>query len=234
MQSISLSSYINEYVGALIGLSLTIFWLLAIQFFDWLGQYVFFQSEYALAAAMIVINTLGGAGVGYLIRKLRENSVTDPLTSAYNRAFFNHESKKHLEIAKRFRSSLSLVILDLDDFKSINDTYGHLEGDRILANTSAKIKSLVRNSDRLFRFGGEEFVLLLPQTDSTGAMNLVERLINRFDNLEKNEVTFSAGIASYPDHGSSIEELLVHADKALYHAKRTKSRVCLAENWTKT
>jgi diguanylate cyclase (GGDEF)-like protein len=162
-----------------------------------------------------------------LTRELQKISATDPLTQLLNRRYFQRRSQEEITRAQRHKSPLSLVMLDLDDFKSFNDRHGHLAGDRVLVGVSRSIRDAVRNIDVVSRFGGEEFAILSPQTKSAEAMVVAERVRQAVQNrpiLRKKRAPFgrvslSAGVATYPDQAGSLQELLDNADRALYRAK---------------
>jgi diguanylate cyclase (GGDEF)-like protein len=172
----------------------------------------------------------------YLNEEARRLSLTDGLTSLWNRRQFELRAAQELERAVRFRERFSVVIVDLDDFKSVNDTHGHLVGDAVLIETAQRLVAQTREVDTVARFGGEEFVLLLPQTDLLGAVRVAEKV--RAEVAAKPvvtdagalPVTLSAGVACHPDDGASIEALLGAADEALYAAKAAgKNRVVHAD-----
>ena len=156
-------------------------------------------------------------------KELVRLSTTDPLTGAYNRAKFDDELDKCQAYSKRYQSPLSLIIFDFDDFKDINDTYGHLVGDQVIIETSAFIKETVRETDIFARWGGEEFVILLPNTELDAAVELAERLRQDIENLKfekTNRITCSFGVVrlTAEDHAESF---LDRADKLLYQAKNS-------------
>lgn len=158
----------------------------------------------------------------------------DPLTGAYNRAALADHMARDIELAQRHHNPLSIIVLDIDHFKKINDTYGHTAGDCLLKALVECANTSIRRCDMLFRFGGEEFVVLLNNTDEKGALRLAERIRR---NVEKEEflcsgksihMTISAGIASL--HDKDIEtHLFERADQALYRAKSDgRNCVCAA------
>ncbi|WP_457564111.1 GGDEF domain-containing protein, partial [Caminibacter pacificus] len=160
------------------------------------------------------------------ISKLTENAIFDSLTGAYNKKEILEALKKQLENYIRYKKEpFSVMIFDIDFFKKVNDTYGHLAGDFILKEFVKIIKKLIRKSDILGRFGGEEFVLILPNTKISGAMKLAERIKNAIENHTFNfnstpiKVTTSIGITS-ASLTDSVDSLLARADEALYEAKR--------------
>ncbi|SCG65229.1 diguanylate cyclase [Micromonospora coxensis] len=153
-------------------------------------------------------------------------SLTDPLTGLWNYRYLRESLRREVERANRFGRMLSILALDLDRFKRVNDTYGHAAGDAVLAEFARRVRGEIREVDLAFRQGGEEFVLLLPETDARGAAIVAERLgsavrdtpITVADQLSI-PVTVSIGIAVYPDHASTGQEVLDAADEALYAAK---------------
>jgi len=159
--------------------------------------------------------------------KLEQIAITDPLTKIYNRRFFNEVAEKEIERAKRSRSPLSVIIFDIDYFKNVNDTYGHLTGDQVLINLVNLCKHNIRSMDIFARFGGEEFVILMPDTDMQSAHETAERLREKV--AEKPmatsgktgvSITISLGIANWNyDSPLGINALLDRADQALYQSK---------------
>lgn len=160
-------------------------------------------------------------------------SLTDPLTGLWNYRYLKESIRREVERANRFGRMLSVLALDLDRFKEVNDTYGHAAGDVVLVEFARRIRSVVREVDLIFRQGGEEFVVLLPETDARGAATVAERLGTAVRETPipvrpppgaaavpaAVAVTVSVGIAVYPDHGSTGAEVLGAADDALYAAK---------------
>ena len=168
-----------------------------------------------------------------LLAELERLSVTDRLTQLYNHGHFHQRLEEEFSRASRFGHSLSLVILDVDDFKLFNDTYGHPKGDDALRVVSSVIRANLRDMDIAGRYGGEEFVVLLPETDRDGALLVAERIRAGVANQQvfSDETgpigcKVSSGVASYPEHASSTARLVEAADRALYEAKRTgKNRI---------
>lgn len=159
-------------------------------------------------------------------QKLMEMAITDGLTGVFNRRYFQERLAEEVNRFKRYHGSLSVIILDIDHFKKINDTYGHLFGDEVLKKLGAILKAETRKCDLVARYGGEEFVLLLPSTDLKGATRLAERLRQKVEETEfscgnqKVKVTISLGVASMSSPSEKTEkELLSVADKALYYSK---------------
>jgi diguanylate cyclase (GGDEF)-like protein len=161
-------------------------------------------------------------------------ALKDPLTGINNRASMDSYLRHQVLLAERHKNLLSIIIIDVDLFKSINDTYGHVVGDSVLRTISDTIVKCTRNSDVVFRYGGEEFVVILTNAESDGAVLLAERIRQAVRQLVVDElaarfvITVSAGVAQKAD-GDSPEELIQRADKALYRAKdEGRDRVCMA------
>lgn len=157
---------------------------------------------------------------------LHEQATRDPLTKLYNRRFFSEVINHELSRVKRNNSPLSISIIDLDHFKSVNDVYGHDAGDQVLIELANILNKRLRGSDSAFRFGGEEFVILFPETDYKGAMECLEDIRNTLENTQISHngtnlrtITMSGGLAQYPAHGKDEQALLKAADDALYKAK---------------
>ncbi|MBK1794218.1 sensor domain-containing diguanylate cyclase [Devosia sp. WQ 349] len=166
--------------------------------------------------------------------ELRQEAITDVLTGASSRRSFKEEAKKHISLSNRNNSPLSCISLDIDHFKQINDTYGHAAGDQVLTGVVKAFKETLRQSDIVGRLGGEEFAVLLPQTEEATAMDVAEKLRQvvkklRFPHSRPPiSVTSSFGVASLVP-GDDIEALIARSDAALYTAKRTgRDRVHLA------
>jgi two-component system cell cycle response regulator len=164
--------------------------------------------------------------VDLLLDEIEKKAIIDSLTGAYNKREILEQLKRHLMIYLRYlKNSFSIIMFDIDFFKKVNDTYGHLAGDFVLKELSVLTKSLIRESDIFGRFGGEEFIIILPETKIVGAMKLAERLTETiekhdfmFDN-EKIPVTISLGVTSVT-RTDSVESLLDRCDVALYEAKK--------------
>ena len=158
------------------------------------------------------------------LKKLELNAVTDPLTGLYNRRLFGESFEKELNRARRYTQPLSLVILDLHRFKEVNDKHGHPRGDEVLRATAATLKKALRTSDSAFRIGGDEFALLLPQTDAQQALALSRRVETVFAEMIRPlqlEVTVSMdhGIAIFPQDAEQADQLIRIADERLYQQK---------------
>jgi diguanylate cyclase (GGDEF)-like protein len=156
------------------------------------------------------------------VHRLQTLSVTDPLTGLKNHGFFFERLGEELERARRYGRPLSVIIADIDDFKSINDTYGHVVGDRVLRSLGEAFSERLREVDIACRIGGEEFGFVLPETDAEGGMLVARRLLSSVEELDVPEaglVTLSIGVAVFPTHADNQEELIESADMALYQAK---------------
>jgi len=167
--------------------------------------------------------------------ELAKMSRIDGLTQIYNRRHWQESLEQEYAKARRHDKKLSLIMLDLDYFKLLNDNYGHQCGDMVLTEVSALISDLLRVEDIFGRYGGEEFAIVLPETNLLGAMELAERICRKVAtnalhyNDELLEVTISLGVAQLNSNESSYEELITHADSALYQAKaQGRNQVCSA------
>jgi diguanylate cyclase (GGDEF)-like protein len=144
-----------------------------------------------------------------LIEELRQLTLTDPLTELYNRRFIEPALDRARAAARRYNRPFSLILLDLDNLKTINDTHGHPAGDKAIRQLADALRKTLRAADLAGRWGGDEFIVILPETDAAGAQRLVERL-----KQQAGPVAFTVGIATLP-----CDDLLVAADAALRNAK---------------
>jgi diguanylate cyclase (GGDEF)-like protein len=188
--------------------------------------------EYLAGQAMVSIENAS------LHETVERQAVTDELTGLANARAFRSILEREIERSRRFRSPLALVMVDLDDFKQVNDTHGHQQGDEVLASVASVLRDFSRDIDAPARYGGEELAVVLPQTDAEGAARLAERMREAVERLRVPSVdggaplavTASFGVASVPDSAGGREELVAAADAALYRAKRGgKNRVERAE-----
>jgi diguanylate cyclase (GGDEF)-like protein len=177
-----------------------------------------------------------------LHREAQRLAVTDPLTGLWNFRYFQIQADRELESAARFERPLSLVIIDIDHFKSVNDRQGHQVGDEVLVEVARRIRDMTRVPDVVARYGGEEFVVLLPGTNASGALATAERIRDAVggapvpfgdpaptDRPGYLPVTCSAGVSTFPVHGQTLAGLLRTADAAMYVAKaRGRNRVVTA------
>lgn len=169
-------------------------------------------------------------------QRYKELSITDYLTQVYNRRHFMELFEQEFSRATRYGQELSLMLMDLDNFKDINDNHGHLTGDKVLRRLAKLVKSVIRAHDVFARYGGEEFILMLPQTPGQGAMLVAEKIREKlekykFDELGRGLVTLSLGVAHIPNEDIlDGKDLISAADRALYKAKENgKNRVELME-----
>lgn len=168
-----------------------------------------------------------------LLHQAQQKAYTDPLTLTHNRSAFNDMLHREMQRAERSQRALSLIFVDIDHFKSINDHYGHDCGDRMLTAVAGKIKDSIRGCDAVFRFGGEEFVILLTDTDQQEAATIAERIRSGIEahtlayDMEPLSVTASLGVSSLKSHDTS-ETFIKRADNGMYKAKRQgRNRVCI-------
>jgi diguanylate cyclase (GGDEF)-like protein len=168
--------------------------------------------------------------------ELKKLTITDPLTGLLNRRYLSERLKNELARSERHLHPLSLLMLDLDGFKRCNDSQGHLFGDSILRNVAEILYRTVRSMDIVARYGGDEFMVILPETGEPLATDIAERVLSNIMRkvaLPPDEgapgpqsLTASIGVACFPEHGDTVELLLENVDKALYRAKnKGKNRV---------
>jgi diguanylate cyclase (GGDEF)-like protein len=162
----------------------------------------------------------------------------DPMTGLYNRRHFKNVSSHHFSLAQRNSSEISVIILDIDKFKTINDTYGHKVGDDVIISLAELLKSRQRKSDIISRFGGEEFVVLLPFTKLEDATNLAEKIREtvqeqkvKIDDEIEIQFTVSIGVSNVDIKNEiNVEKSLIRADEALYEAKQNgRNKVCIKD-----
>ncbi len=182
-----------------------------------------------LSAISFIIPTFTGllfglmlAYIRVLITQLRNMAYTDPLTKIYNRLHFAHFLDAEIDKVKRYGGKFSIIFFDLDHFKRVNDSYGHLVGDDVLASITNIVSRANRSADIFARYGGEEFIILTPETNLSGAFIHAERLRNDIDKFKFDtigHITSSFGVTEFDSEADSVETLLDRADKALYMAK---------------
>jgi diguanylate cyclase (GGDEF)-like protein len=198
------------------------------------------SDEFDDADLMTLRTFAGQAGVAVHNVRLHEEaqrlSLTDPLTGLWNYRYLRESLRREVERASRFGRMLTVAVLDLDHFKEVNDTYGHAAGDAVLVEFARRLRAGLREVDLAFRQGGEEFVVLLPETDAYGGAIVAERLGAAIRDLpvpigprriepsspaavQDIPISVSIGIAVYPEHGSTAQQVLDAADAALYAAK---------------
>lgn len=187
-------------------------------------------------ALMDVLATAGLLCVPVIIeyeelKRLQLNAVTDPLTDLYNRRLFSETFEKELNRARRYGQPLGLVLLDLHRFKEVNDKHGHPRGDDVLRAAAATLKKALRTSDSAFRIGGDEFALILPQTDAPQAIGLARRVQTVFAEMLQPlqlsvSVSMDHGVANFPQDAELADQLIRIADERLYrlkHANHSKT-----------
>lgn len=187
------------------------------------------------AVSHIYISVQDVTEIAIYEKKLVEKNMRDGLTGIYNRRFLDTKIVEEFNRHKRYARPFSLIMCDIDHFKKINDTYGHQCGDTVIKHIASKIGSMIRETDFLVRYGGEEFCCLLPEADIQAACNLAERLRLAIEqdeivyDTQRLKITLSFGAASMNDRIESHEALLRNADEALYEAKKSgRNRVVSA------
>jgi diguanylate cyclase (GGDEF)-like protein len=164
----------------------------------------------------------------YQLTRSRDLAMRDDLTKAYNRRFFDSYLDEEIERARRYAATCSIIFLDLDDLKTVNNAHGHLAGSRTLQEVAKRILAAVRGIDKVVRFGGDEFCIILPQTDQEQAVAVAHRVRRAmmsapFHLSDEIDIAISAsfGIATYPTHGATKDDLIRQADAAMYRVKST-------------
>jgi len=190
--------------------------------------------DHDLMQAMTTI----GASIGQFMKRreveaaLEHQALHDALTTLPNRVLFQNRLERALPVARGERGYLAVLLLDLDRFKNVNDSFGHRHGDLLLQQTALRLQTAVRESDTVARLGGDEFALLLPTAERAGAVLVANKILQSLQQpvvVEKDrlDVGASIGIALYPEHGEDAAMLLQHADIAMYMAKRNRSDLCV-------
>jgi diguanylate cyclase (GGDEF)-like protein len=178
------------------------------------------------------ITTMLSADIRYALEKIKQVSDSDELTGLYNMRAFSAILQRSFRQAARHSQPLSLAMIDSDNLKAINDSYGHDAGNKLLVQVVNRIRDAVRGSDVIARYGGDEFIVLLPQTGASGALEVAERIRQSIEDGRIDvgghlaRTTVSIGVASYPSDGGDAATMIEKADRALYKAKQAgKNRV---------
>lgn len=167
--------------------------------------------------------SVSSAGILMILLRIADTANMDFVTGLYSKAYLRKMLNMELERAMRYNLQLSVLFIDLDDFKKVNDQLGHTAGDVFLRNISEMIKKTVRTTDILARYGGDEFLILMPQTGASGAEILLKRVQEAVYGMELPggyRIGVSGGVASFPNDGSSIDQLINLADKRMYQNKQ--------------
>lgn len=175
--------------------------------------------------SVIAFSTVISIFCGFWMKNIMYYAYKDPLTGLYNRRYLYEKLESELKRLNRSKSTLSLVIIDIDHFKKLNDKYGHLAGDKILTLVSKIFKANSREIDTIARWGGEEFAIILPDTDNQGALKYAERIRKA---IEKSEKCFGATVCigvTTTDKLIDMDILFAEADKALFQAKLVRNKV---------
>ncbi len=183
------------------------------------------QLYYEMIVAYITTLVIGGIYEflnNYFYSQLKIQVIKDFLTGLFNRRYLEEILRWEIEFSKRYGHPLSVILLDVDNFKCINDKYGHQTGDLVLKKLAELLKKNLRKSDIVARYGGEEFIIILPDTDIKGAVKVAEKLRKAIEKLSINgiKITASFGVSQLKDD-DDIQKLIKRADKALYIAKRS-------------
>jgi diguanylate cyclase (GGDEF)-like protein len=192
-------------------------------FFSYLGDLV---AQLAPMVLVAYITSLFSADIHYGLNKAKLASETDELTGLYNMRGFGGIIDREFQSSERYSRPFAVMMIDSDNLKQINDAHGHEGGNKLLKHLVSLVQEQLRNTDVMARYGGDEFVVLLPETNGQGALELSERICQKiaetaFEIQEKPVSTsVSVGVSSFPDDGASVVALLEKADKAMYRAKQ--------------
>ncbi len=200
------------------------------------NKHSFSNDDYKVLS--LLIDEISGAVFNAVTHyKTKELTIKDDLTEAYNRRYFERYLEEEFMRARRYGSNLSLIFFDVDNLKEVNMQHGHLSGSKTLQEVARRMILTVRGIDKVVRYGGDEFCVVLPETDSQGAFQVAERIRNVIaskqivinENIQVS-ITGSIGIASYPTHAHSKDELVRQADKAMFVIKgKSKNAIAIAE-----
>ena len=193
----------------------------------------FNDDDVATAAALADFTAIALENAG-LFAELQRTAITDSLTGAYNTRFFHEILGRETARAERYTTPLSLLMIDIDSFKLVNDTFGHVVGNKVLTQIANTLKQSVRTTDFVFRCGGDEFGVVLPGTNLEGAMHVAEKILQKVESADiltslgyTGPVTVSIGLSEY-HRGSHFETLVAEADQALYASKRSSKNCARA------
>jgi diguanylate cyclase (GGDEF)-like protein len=182
------------------------------------------------SVADICANSIQNA---HYVERVKQLAYLDGLTGIFNRRFFELRIMEELERARRYGTGMAVIMADIDQFKRLNDEFGHLLGDEVLRQVSSLFHQQLRKIDVVCRYGGEEFAILLSQITTQQALAIGEKLRRLVESFQfpgvPRTITISAGVAAFPTHGKTRDELVRAADSGLYAAKQAgRNRVCLA------
>jgi two-component system cell cycle response regulator len=195
---------------------------------------IFFINKLLKDSSLAIKNVLSFQKISGLIIK-------DDITNAFNRRFFEAFMEEEIQRSKRYKLKFSVIFIDLNNFKRVNELYGHSTGSRMLGMVSSRMFDQVRSVDRVIRYGGDEFCIILPETDAQGAFMVARRIKEnierepfRFGDIKDTYITASFGISTYPQHGITKKRLISLADKAMFEAKKIKdSPIAIADEIAK-
>ncbi len=194
---------------------------------------VFTNDDLTTASALADFTAIALENAG-LFAELQRSAITDSLTGAYNTRFFHEVLGRETARADRYTTPLSLLMIDIDAFKLVNDTFGHVVGNKVLTQIAKTLEHTVRNTDFVFRCGGDEFGVVLPGTNLEGAMHVAEKVLQKVESTNilaalgySGMVTVSIGLSEY-HRGSHFETLVAEADQALYASKRSSKNCARA------
>jgi len=218
----------DRYTSAIWGISGTI---LAIGLYE-IHEYIVIYYPYhhsIILPMLIVMLTAVGVLIGRLVHRLNVRVYTDVLTGLWNRRYFDRRLPEKIERMKRYQSSFCLAFIDVDNFKHINDTSGHIVGDEVLSKIATIFKQCTRSIDMITRLGGDEFAIIFPETDINGGLAITERMRNGIANSTQcYQVTISIGVIVV-NNQSDLNLILKEVDNLLFKAKEVKNIVASSE-----
>ncbi len=197
-----------------------------------------FSEEEIEFLQLMTVHAAGVIDKTILFQNTKVLAYTDALTSIFNRRYFDQRYTREILRARRYKRNLSILMIDIDHFKKYNDTFGHLMGDKVLQNVAQVLETELRRADVVCRYGGEEFVVILPEIDLHNAYYVGEKLRNAVitstfagdDKIPGKGITISLGVAAFPENGDTEKMILERADEALYKAKEQgRNQVVMAD-----
>lgn len=188
------------------------------------GILLWYKNERARSQNLNLLDDVFGFVLEGYAHELSERALLDPVSGLPNRRAFEIALSSEVERARRYERQISFIITDIDDFKRINDSRGHLEGDRLLAKVAETLVRTLRRTDHVFRYGGDEFVAICPETSSRTIVGALWRVEDNLKGLDDGNVSISWGVSTLPDDGKDGPSLIEIADQRLYTMKRSRKR----------
>ena len=218
----------DRYTSVLFGISGTILAIILYETHEYIFIYYPHYHRIILTLLIVLLTTIGVL-IGQLVHKLHHRAYTDVLTGLWNRRYFDRRLPEEIDRMKRYHSPFCLALVDVDNFKLINDTYGHFIGDKCLSKIANILKQCTRSIDVITRLGGDEFVIVFPETDINEVLVIAERMRNDIANSTQcHQATISVGVMVVNDQ-SDLSLILKEVDNLLFKAKKKKNLVVSSE-----